>query len=52
MEIKDKKNCILWGLTGSGYIKNNIQGKLSKNGGLGQFADLGGGSAKTLRWCF
>ena len=52
MEIKYKKNGILWGLSGLGYLKNNIQGGLSKNGGLGQFADLRGGSAKTLRWCF
>ena len=53
MGIKDKQICILWGFTGKSDFqdwltkkKNNIQGGLSKNGGLGQFADLRGILAK------
>ena len=37
---------------GGGHKKNNIQGELPKQGGLGQFADLRGGLGRKSGWCF
>ena len=57
MGIKDKRNCILWGFTEKSDFQcsvakkeglSNIQGGLSKNGVLGQFADLRGRLAEKL----
>ena len=57
MGIKDKRNSILWGFTEKCIFsdesqKKNIQGGLSKNGVLGQFADLRGRLAKKLGGVF
>ena len=57
MGIKDEKNAYNGGSLKNLIFsvesqKNNVQGGLSKNGWLGQFADLRGGLAKKLRWCF
>ena len=39
--------------SGRGFTKNQyVRGKVPKNGGLGQFADLSGGLAKESGWCF
>ena len=51
MVIMDKRNCILWKFTEKPDFsietqKSNIQGGLTKNEVLGQFADLRGHLAK------
>ena len=57
MEIKDKRCFILWGFTEKSDFsvesqKSNVQGGLSKNGVLGQFADLRGCLTKKLGGVF